>query len=47
METILNLPMVSAEVLNTLVGSLGLVTAAPFTALVAGCLYHRQPNVSS
>jgi uncharacterized membrane protein len=41
MATILNLPMVSAEVLNTLVGSLGLVTAAPFTALVAGLLYHR------
>ena len=41
-STILNLPMVSAEVLNTLVGSLGLVTAAPFTALVAGLLYHRQ-----
>ncbi len=42
MATILNLPMVSAEVLNTLVGSLGLVTAAPFTALVAGLLYHRR-----
>lgn len=39
MANILNLPMVSAEVLNTLVGSFGLITAAPFTALVAGLLY--------
>jgi uncharacterized membrane protein len=36
---ILNAPFVAAEVLNILVGSFGLVTVAPFTALVAGLLY--------
>ncbi|MFZ2633780.1 MAG: YibE/F family protein [Desulfosalsimonadaceae bacterium] len=38
-ENILNAPFVAAEVLNILVGSFGLVTVAPFTALVAGFLY--------
>ncbi|MFH0727936.1 MAG: YibE/F family protein [Pseudomonadota bacterium] len=38
---ILNAPFVAAEVLNILVGSFGLVTVAPFTALVAGLLYRR------
>lgn len=38
-ENILNAPFVSAEILNILVGSFGLVTVAPFTALVAGLLY--------
>ncbi len=41
LSTILNTPMVSAEVLNTLVGSFGLVTVAPFTALVCGVVYHQ------
>ena len=36
---ILNAPFIAAEVLNILVGSFGLVTVAPFTALVAGLLY--------
>ncbi len=36
---ILNAPFVAAEVLNILVGSFGLVTVAPFTAIVAGLLY--------
>ncbi len=36
---ILNAPFVAAEVLNILVGSFGLVTVAPFTALVAGLLF--------
>lgn len=36
---ILNAPFVAAEVLNILVGSFGLITVAPFTALVAGLLY--------
>ena len=36
---ILNAPFIAAEVLNILVGSFGLVTVAPFTALVAGILY--------
>lgn len=40
-ENILNAPFVAAEVLNILVGSFGLVTVAPFTALVCGVLYRR------
>lgn len=42
LANILNSPMVAAEVLNTLVGSFGLITVAPFTALVAGLVYHRK-----
>lgn len=42
LATILNSPMVAAEVLNTLVGSFGLIAAAPFTALAAGLIYHRS-----
>jgi uncharacterized membrane protein len=41
---ILNAPFVAAEVLNILVGSFGLVTVAPFTALVAGLLYRGHPD---
>jgi len=37
----LNLNYVAAEVLNTIVGSFGLVTVAPFTALVGGLVYSR------
>jgi uncharacterized membrane protein len=36
---LLNAPFLAAEVLNILVGSFGLVTVAPFTALVAGVVY--------
>jgi len=36
-----NLSHVSSEVLHTLVGSLGLVTVAPFTAVAGGLVYHR------
>lgn len=43
-ENILNAPFVAAEVLNILVGSFGLVTVAPFTAIVAGFLYRRPPE---
>ncbi|NMB90105.1 MAG: YibE/F family protein [Chloroflexi bacterium] len=35
----LNTNLISAEVLKTLVGSFGLVTVAPFTALVGGLIY--------
>lgn len=38
---ILNLKYVAGEILITLVGSFGLVTVAPFTALTAGALYRR------
>ena len=36
---ILNLNLVAAEVLNIMVGSFGLVTVAPFTAVVGGVVY--------
>ncbi len=39
---LLNAPFVAAEVLNILVGSFGLVTVAPFTAVVAGLVYQRK-----
>jgi len=38
-QNLLNAPFVAAEVLNILVGSFGLVTVAPFTAVIAGLLY--------
>lgn len=41
LRNILNAPFVAAEVLNTLVGSFGVVTVAPFTALLAGLIYRR------
>lgn len=37
-QNILNLTYVSAEILHTLVGSFGLVLAAPFTAILAGVI---------
>ena len=44
-SNILNAPFVAAEILNILVGSFGLITVAPFTALVAGLLYNwKQPG---
>jgi uncharacterized membrane protein len=41
-ENILNASFVAAEVLNILVGSFGLVTVAPFTAIVGGLLYRKS-----
>ena len=38
---ILNYKYVASEILQTLVGSFGLVTVAPFTAVVAGLLLTR------
>jgi len=38
---IANMNYVAAEVLNTLVGSFGLVTMAPFTALAGEIIYGR------
>ncbi|MBB6218923.1 putative membrane protein [Anaerosolibacter carboniphilus] len=43
---ILNLKYVSAEILHTMVGSFGLVTVAPFTAIIAGVLF-TAPRVES
>ncbi|MGC9359403.1 MAG: YibE/F family protein [Anaerolineae bacterium] len=39
---ILNTNYVAAEVLKTVIGSFGLVTVAPFTAIVGGLLYTRH-----
>lgn len=41
-DHILNYKYVAAEVLDTVVGSFGLVTVAPFTALTAGILLTRK-----
>ena len=41
---ILNYKYVASEILQTLVGSFGLVTVAPFTAVVAGLLLTRAPQ---
>lgn len=40
---VLNLNFVSAEILNTIIGSLGLVTVAPFTAVAAGTMLSGRP----
>ena len=40
---ILNLNYVSAEILHTIVGSFGLITVVPFTALTSGLLLTRHP----
>lgn len=41
-DNILNYKYVSSEILDTLVGSFGLVTVAPFTALTSGILLTRR-----
>ena len=41
-DHILNYKYVAAEILDTVVGSFGLVTVAPFTALVAGIMLTRK-----
>jgi uncharacterized membrane protein len=43
---VLNLNYISAEVLKTVVGSFGLITVAPFTALVGGYFYGRRRTAS-
>ena len=42
MTDVLNLKYVASQLLNTLVGSFGLVAAAPLTALVASVAYTRR-----
>ena len=42
-EHILNYKYVAAELIHTVIGSFGLVTVAPFTALCAGCFLARRP----
>jgi uncharacterized membrane protein len=38
---ILNLNYVSSEILNTIIGSFGLVLTAPLTAVISGILYGK------
>ena len=45
LANMLNLSYISAEILTTLVGSFGLVTVAPLTALAAGLVYKREKAV--
>jgi uncharacterized membrane protein len=42
---VFNLRYVSAEILHTIVGSFGLVTVAPFTAILAGILFTKKEVV--
>jgi uncharacterized membrane protein len=41
---ILNYKYVAAEILHTIVGSFGLITVAPFTAMTAGILLSKKKN---
>lgn len=43
-DHILNYKYVAAEILHTILGSFGLVTVAPFTALCAGWLFTRRTS---
>lgn len=45
-DHILNYKYVAAEVLDTVMGSFGLVTVAPFTALVAGIMLTRRKSLT-
>jgi uncharacterized membrane protein len=45
LTNLFNLNYVAAEVLHTLVGSFGLVTVAPFTALVGAVIFTRQTRL--
>lgn len=46
-DHILNYKYVSAKVLDTVAGSFGLVTVAPFTALTAGILLTKKKEHNS
>lgn len=44
---LLNAPFIAAEILNILVGSFGVITVAPLTALVSAAVYHIKPSFSN
>ncbi|MBN2589862.1 MAG: YibE/F family protein, partial [Sedimentisphaerales bacterium] len=44
LRSMANLNYVAAEILNTLVGSFGLVTVAPFTAIAGGIVFSFKSN---
>ena len=47
LANLFNLIYVAAEILNTLVGSFGLVMVAPFTALAGAFVFSRSPALTS
>jgi len=44
---ILNYKRIAAEVIDTIVGSFGLATTAPFTALLAGIVLPKTKSLNS
>lgn len=44
-DHILNYKYVASEILDTVVGSFGLITVAPFTAITAGVLLAKNKNM--
>lgn len=42
LSSIMNINYIAAEILHTVIGSFGLVTVAPFTAIVGGLIYVRR-----
>jgi len=44
-DQIVNLNYLAAEILKTVVGSFGLITVAPFTAVVGGLVYVKWRRV--
>jgi len=42
----LNMSYVSSEIFHTMIGSLGLVLIAPFTAVMAAVLFSRKPGIA-
>ncbi len=46
-ENMLTMSYVSSEIFHTMMGSLGLVLIAPFTAVLAAWLYSREPSAET
>ena len=46
-DNILNYKYVAAELLDTIVGSFGLVTVAPFTALTSALLLTKRKSITA
>jgi uncharacterized membrane protein len=42
LSSLININYIAAEILHTVIGSFGLVTVAPFTAIVGGLIYVRR-----
>ena len=47
LDNLLNYKYVAAEIIHTVIGSFGLVTVAPFTALTAGWLLTRRQQLAA